>query len=64
MGSLRAHVLPTQGVRSQAALERQALGHLAAGTPLALQPGGSYRMAPRGWLAAWRAHLQVDRRCC
>jgi hypothetical protein len=54
-----------QDIRSQAVTERQALGNLAAGTALALQPGVAYRLAPRDWLLAWRAYLQVGpcRRC-
>lgn len=48
-----------QGVRSQAASERQALGNLAAGTALVLEPGASYFLLPRWWLAAWRAYLQA-----
>jgi hypothetical protein len=46
-----------QHLREQAAEERGALAQLAAGTALHLEPGGSYCLLPRPWLAAWRGFV-------
>lgn len=46
-----------QHLKEQAGWQRSALAQLAAATSLHLEPGGSYCLLPRQWLAAWRAFL-------
>ena len=56
---LALHVVawPVQVAASEAEQERMQLAHLAAGSPIYLEPGTTYALMPRSWLQLWRAYV-------
>lgn len=47
---------------SMAEQDRLLAPHLAAGTPVYLEPGVMYTLMPRSWLQAWRTYVSTSRK--
>ena len=46
-----------QHLREQAGAEKGLLAQLAASSAVHLEPGSTYALLPRSWLAAWRTYI-------
>ena len=46
-----------QHLREQAGAEKGLLAQLAASSAVHLEPGSTYALLPRPWLAAWRTYI-------